>query len=151
MAVCSLMLSACGTSSDHDAQGTSSSSGQQVVFEAADGVRLVGRIFGDGDVGVVLAHMGRPGDTQADWYRLARALAKRGYTALTYNRRGVCTAPGRDCSGGLDDYASSWKDVVGAAGFLRARVRRTSFSSGRASARWPRSTLWSRGASRLQR
>jgi uncharacterized protein len=63
--------------------------------------------------------MGRSGDTQADWYRLARVLAARGYTALTYNRRGVCNARARECSGGSDDYASSWKDVVGAVDFLR--------------------------------
>jgi pimeloyl-ACP methyl ester carboxylesterase len=95
-----------------------------VTFEASDGVTLVGRIFGEGDAGVVLAHMGRAGDTQADWYRLARALAARGYTALTYNRRGVCNARARECSGGSDDYASSWQDVVGAVDFLRERGAR---------------------------
>jgi hypothetical protein len=30
--------------------------------------------------------MGRGGDTQVDFYPLARALAQRGYLALTYNR-----------------------------------------------------------------
>jgi pimeloyl-ACP methyl ester carboxylesterase len=85
-----------------------------VQFEAADGVQLVGRIFGDGEVGVVMAHMGREGDSQRDWFRLARPLAERGYFVLTYNRRGVCSAPGQECSAGADDYASSWKDVVGA-------------------------------------
>jgi dienelactone hydrolase len=98
--------------------------GSQVTFRASDGVRLAGRSFGGGDVGVVLSHMGRHGDTAADWYRLARALAERGYTALAYNRRGVCSRTGRECSGGVDVYASSWKDVVGAAAFLRARGAR---------------------------
>jgi pimeloyl-ACP methyl ester carboxylesterase len=121
LAICGLVLSACGTSSTDDARGPSSPRGEAVTFEASDGVKLVGRIFGDGEVGVVLAHMGRWEDTQADWYRLARALAERGYTALTYNRRGVCSGPGRECSGGPDDYATSWKDVVGASGFVRAR------------------------------
>jgi uncharacterized protein len=123
VALCSLVLSACGTSAKDDA-GSASAPETEVTFEASDGVTLVGRIFGEGDVGVVLAHMGRPGDTQADWYRLARALAARGYTALTYNRRGVCNARARECSGGSDDYASNWQDVVGAADFLRERGAR---------------------------
>jgi Ca2+-binding RTX toxin-like protein len=37
------------------------------------------------------------------------------------NRRGVCTSPGRECSGGSDDYAASSQAVVGAVEFLRAR------------------------------
>jgi uncharacterized protein len=65
--------------------------------------------------------MGRGGDSQADFYRLARALAERGYLAVTYNRRGVCSAPGRECSAGINDDASSWKDVVGASAFVRSR------------------------------
>jgi dienelactone hydrolase len=120
LALCAIVLSACGTSSKDD-ERASAPSGGKVRFEASDEVKLVGRIFGDGDVGVVLAHMGRGGDTQADWYRLARALAEGGYTALTFNRRGVCARLGRECSGGPDDYATSWKDVVGAANFVRAR------------------------------
>jgi pimeloyl-ACP methyl ester carboxylesterase len=116
-AVCSLTLAACGSSSNDDSPAAS----EAVAFEASDGVRLVGRILGDGDVGVVLAHMGRPGDTMRDWDELARALAERGYTVLAYNRRGVCNAPGTSCSGGLDDLASSWQDVVGAVAFMRAR------------------------------
>lgn len=121
LAICALVPSACGTSSTDDARGPSSTRGEAVTFEASDGVKLVGRIFGDGEVAMVLAHMGRSEDTQADWYRLARVLAERGYTALTYNRRGVCSGPGRECSGGPDDYAASWKDVVGASDFVRAR------------------------------
>jgi dienelactone hydrolase len=121
LTLCTLILSACATSSDDESQGTTSAGGEQVTFEASDGVKLVGRLFGEGEVGVVMAHMGGPSDSQKNWYSLARALAKRGYVALAYNRRGVCTASGRECSGGVDDYASSWKDVVGAADFLRGR------------------------------
>jgi len=69
--------------------------------------------------------MGRPGDTQADWFPPARALAGGGYTALTYNRRGVCSVVGQECSAGPDDYASSWKDVVGASDFIRSRCTTT--------------------------
>ena len=92
-----------------------------MTFEAADGVKLAGRLYGDGDVGVVLAHMGRAGDTLLDWVLLSRELAERGYMALAHNRRGVCTTPGRECSAGFDEYTRSWKDVVGASSYLRAR------------------------------
>jgi pimeloyl-ACP methyl ester carboxylesterase len=121
MLVSVLVLSACGASSEHGPEDAVSTGGERVVFEAVDGVRLTGMVFGHGPVGVVFAHMGRGGDTQADFYPLARVLAERGYLALTYNRRGVCGVRGRDCSEGIDDYASSWKDVVGASRFVRSR------------------------------
>jgi pimeloyl-ACP methyl ester carboxylesterase len=115
-----LLLPACGGTSD-DGPNEASNSGERVQFEAADRVQLAGRIFGAGEVGVVMAHMGREEDSQADWFRLARPLAERGYLVLTYNRRGVCSAPGRECSAGADDYASSWKDVVGAVEAVRSK------------------------------
>jgi pimeloyl-ACP methyl ester carboxylesterase len=121
LVVGALVLPACGPSSKRDRTHHSSRSGEPVIFDAADGVRLTGKVFGEGPVGVVLAHMGRGGDTQADFYPLARELAERGYLALTYNRRGVCDASARTCSQGSDDYASSWQDVVGAAEFVRSR------------------------------
>ena len=87
---------------------------------------LDGRLFGRGRVGVILVHMGRGGDSQADWAGLARTLSGRGYAVLTYDRRGVCPQRGAGCSAGPDDYATSWRDVVGAVGFLRSRgVERT--------------------------
>jgi dienelactone hydrolase len=119
--VSALALPACGTSSAPEPTQASSGRREPVLFEAADGVGLTGMVFGVGRVGVVLAHMGRAGDTQADLYPLARALAERGYLALTYNRRGVCAASRTECSDGADDYASSWEDVVGAAKFVRSR------------------------------
>jgi dienelactone hydrolase len=119
--VIALLLPACGTSSKSDSSHRVSERGKPVAFDAADGVRLTGRVFGEGPVGVVLAHMGRGGDTQADFYALAGKLAGRGYLALTYNRRGVCGTSDRECSAGPSDYASSWNDVVGAAEFARSR------------------------------
>lgn len=116
-----LLLPACAGSSEADSSDRSSKRGERVSFEAADGVRLTGMTFGEGRVGVVLAHMGRGGDMQADFYPLARELAERGYLALTYNRRGVCGPSERQCSSGPYDYASSWQDVVGAAEFVRAK------------------------------
>jgi dienelactone hydrolase len=99
---------------------------QRVHFRASDGVPLDGRLFGKGEDGVVLVHMGRPGDTQADWARMARVLARKGFLVLTFNRRGNCPKHGDGCSRGFDSYENSWRDVVGAVRFLRAKgVRRT--------------------------
>ncbi|HEU4831977.1 MAG TPA: hypothetical protein VFU18_04640 [Actinomycetota bacterium] len=61
---------------------------ESVRFRGAGGVRLEGRVFGSGDVGVVLGHM-RPGD-QSQWLGFVALLADRGYMVLTYDRRGVC-------------------------------------------------------------
>lgn len=97
--------------------------GRKVVFRAADGVRITGAMFGHGPVTVVLAHMGRGGDQAVDWVPFARVLAARGYRALIFNRRGICSAAphgGEMCSGGVDDLAAHWKDVVGAVHFLRS-------------------------------
>lgn len=99
--------------------------GTPVGFRTRDGVRLEGKVWGDGQVGIVFSHMGGAGDDQADWYPLARALAGRGYAALTYNRRGVCPGRGDGCSGGADDLRRSWQDVVAADRFLRSRGARS--------------------------
>ncbi len=90
-----------------------------MTFEARDGVKLSGRLFGSGPVAVVFSHMGRPGDTRADWTPVARALADREHLALVYNRRGVCSGSRDTCSGGTDDYAASWRDVAGAVDYAR--------------------------------
>ena len=94
---------------------------ERVHFRATDGVLLDGRVFGHGRVGVVLVHMGRADDTQRDWWATARRLARRGYLALTYDRRGVCPRRGAGCSQGSNDYQASWRDVAGAVAFLRRR------------------------------
>jgi pimeloyl-ACP methyl ester carboxylesterase len=94
---------------------------ERVHFRATDGVLLDGRLYGSGDKGVVLVHMGRGGDTQNDWSGVARLLAGNGFLVLTYDRRGVCVRNGTGCSEGIDDYARSWKDIVGAARFLRSQ------------------------------
>jgi dipeptidyl aminopeptidase/acylaminoacyl peptidase len=109
-----LLVAGCGSS-------TSAADADPVVFRASDGVRLRGLVSGAGRVGIVLSHMGRPGDSRADWQPLARALADKGYLVLAYSRRGACLANGTSCSAGVDDLPASWRDVVGAYRFLRAR------------------------------
>ena len=92
-----------------------------VQFHAADGTRLEGRVFGSGDVGVVLAHM-FPAD-QRSWWPFASTLAGDGYRVLTFDFRGYCpggSAGGNaGCSGGSKDIPKISEDVVAAATYLR--------------------------------
>ena len=90
---------------------------EPVTFEAADGVGLEGRLFGSGDVGVVLSHM-RPGD-QGQWVAFAGLLAENGYRVLTYDRRGECPGGDLGCSEGDEGDPGTWKDLAGAVAFLR--------------------------------
>jgi pimeloyl-ACP methyl ester carboxylesterase len=89
---------------------------ESVRLSGDGGVRLEGRLFGSGEVGVALAHM-RPGD-QSQWFELAGLLANNGYRVLTYNRRGSCPGGDFGCSGGNDD-VGTWKDLA----FVVERLR----------------------------
>lgn len=111
----SVLGAACGDQGPSvDLAGT-----EQVMFEADDGIRLAGRLFGDGETAVVLSHM-RPAD-QSSWFRFADRLADAGYLVLTYNFRGYCPGGDAGCSEGDRDISAIWRDVVGAIGFVRAR------------------------------
>jgi esterase/lipase len=112
------------------AAGACASSGQEegtadiaastaVSFRSSDGVKLAGRVFGDGRVGVVLAHM-FPAD-QTSWWAFARFLAPRGFTVLTFDFRGYCPGGVAGCSEGERDVAAMWQDVLGAVDFMMAR------------------------------
>lgn len=61
--------------------------------------------------------MGRSGDGPQDWDGFARRLADRGYRALTYHRPRV-------------PYERIWKDVLGAADYLRRNGARTVIVAG---------------------
>jgi pimeloyl-ACP methyl ester carboxylesterase len=63
-----------------------------VRFETTDGVTLDGRVFGDGENGVVLAHM-RPA-SMGSWFPFAETLASAGYTALAFDFRGYGASGG---------------------------------------------------------
>jgi pimeloyl-ACP methyl ester carboxylesterase len=91
---------------------------RQVTFASADGVRLSGRLFGEGRVGVVLSHM-LPAD-QTSWWDFARELAGKGYLALTYDFRGYCPGGDAGCSQGRRDIAAIWRDVLGAIDEVRS-------------------------------
>jgi pimeloyl-ACP methyl ester carboxylesterase len=87
-----------------------------VEFTARDGERLTGRLFGRGTTAVVLSHMGSSANSQDDWTTFAEALARRGFQALTFERRGV-----------LSDV---WLDVLGAGDFLRTNGARRVVAAG---------------------
>ena len=109
--------SACGSDASSGAEPAAGS--RAVTFESSDGVRLAGRVFGEGPNGVVLAHM-RPAD-QRSWFDFADRLAGQGYQVLTFDFRGYCPGGDGGCSQGRTDVASLWQDVVGAVSFLRER------------------------------
>ena len=90
---------------------------ERVTFDAEDGVTLEGRLFGSGDVGVVLSHM-RPGD-QGQWFAFAGLLADNGYRVLTFDRRGECPGGDLGCSEGDGGEPGTWKDLAGAVALLR--------------------------------
>jgi uncharacterized protein len=88
---------------------------ETVTFTTDDGVMLAGTLFGSGKIAVILAHQGTPGADQKTWQPFARLLAERGYTALTFDFRGVGQ------SKGVLGYGNLWQDVKAAAQFLRER------------------------------
>lgn len=89
---------------------------ESVRFRASDGRELVGRLWGDGDVGVVLAHGFSRGIAQDGWVSFAAFLADRGYRVLTFNFRGFCDS--EECSGGAEDPQKYWHDVAAATAFM---------------------------------
>jgi len=96
------------------------SGSRAVSFTSTDGVRLEGRLFGEGTTAVVLSHM-RPAD-QRSWFGFAARLADAGYLVLTYDFRGYCPG-GEDggCSEGETEIGALWQDVLGAIAFVRSR------------------------------
>jgi predicted alpha/beta-hydrolase family hydrolase len=125
----SFVLASCGGGAEPDDEPSSPQStaespsptpvpGEAVTFRASDGVRIEGRLFGDGRVGVVLGH--QIDNDQEAWWDFAELLADEGYTALTINFRGFCPREGAGCSGdgGTGD---AWRDMVAGAQELRDR------------------------------
>ena len=79
---------------------------QSMTFTTQDGVTLSGRVFGAGDVGVVLAHM--YAKDQSSWSELAEVLAVEGYQVLAFDFRGY------GVSTGTKDIALIDRDIVAA-------------------------------------
>ena len=101
-----------------------------VSFPADDGTRLEGRLFGTGDVGIVLAHGDDPDAAQEVWFPFASELSRAGYQVLTFDFRGFCPHGVGGCSAGHSDPTNTWHDVVGAIAFLKAAGARDVFLIG---------------------
>jgi dienelactone hydrolase len=103
--------------------------GKKVTFRAEDGTKLLGRVWGEGEVGVVIAHGHSPLTGQDDWLPFPGVLAAQGYHVLTFNFRGFCSDDG--CSRPLRiELGNNWLDVVAATGFLEARGAKRVFLIG---------------------
>ncbi|HXF81470.1 MAG TPA: alpha/beta fold hydrolase [bacterium] len=89
---------------------------EHVSFRTADGVILRGHLWRGGPTAVVFSHM--YGTTQAIWSDLARRLAGRGHTVLTFDFRGV------GASGGRLVIARVFHDTVAAVRFVRSQGAR---------------------------
>jgi pimeloyl-ACP methyl ester carboxylesterase len=98
-------------------------SSEAVTFPSTDGIRLAGRLYGTGPHGVVLAHMGSPRFSQADWLPVAVKLAKSGFRVLAFDYRGICFTPDPNvgCSEGDLDWPNAWRDIASAVDFLRGK------------------------------
>lgn len=96
---------------DGGGAGSSSVPTKDITFETSDGVELAGRLFGEGEIGVALAHM-YPADARS-WYGGAEALAEAGYMTLAFNFRGYAPSEGDKSPSKAAD------DVRGATAALR--------------------------------
>jgi len=85
----------------------------RVSFTTEDGIRLSGRLFGQGKTGVVLCHM-YPAD-QRSWWEFASLLAEKGYAALAFDFRGYGESEGKK------EIAKIYLDVRAALKYLRDR------------------------------
>ncbi|UCD98744.1 MAG: alpha/beta hydrolase [Chloroflexota bacterium] len=88
-----------------------------VKFPAEDGLTIVGTQFGQGEVAVILAHMGEAGsNTRASWSPFARYIATTGeFTALAIDLRGYGN------TGGMRKHGEQYLDVLAAIDFLKAQ------------------------------
>jgi alpha/beta superfamily hydrolase len=86
-----------------------------VRFTTQDNLKLAGTLFGEGDLAVILAHMGMPDVDQQSWYPFARLIASKGFTALTFDFRG------RGKSEGMQVFNTLPYDVFAAIQFLQDR------------------------------
>jgi pimeloyl-ACP methyl ester carboxylesterase len=117
------------TSAASDAPTPDPASGSRAVrFATGEHVRLAGRVFGSGSVGVVLAH--QVDNDQSAWFPFAQRLASHGYRVLTFDLRGYCPGGVDGCSSGNPDVEASADDVDAAVRFIGAGGARTVFLIG---------------------
>ena len=91
---------------------------EEVEFSAEGGPNLRGRVWSEGDIGVVLAHGFDAEIGQDGWDGFAEYLADLGYGVLTFDFRGFCD---RDaCSESPIQTYENWRDAAAAVDYLRA-------------------------------
>lgn len=88
---------------------------EEVMFVTEDQVEIAGTLFGEGEIAVLLLHMGAGKVTQKSWHPFAIWLAENGFTALTIDFRG------RGKSGGTLSPVVLYRDAFAAIDFLRQR------------------------------
>jgi pimeloyl-ACP methyl ester carboxylesterase len=121
--------SSTATSDPSDAPTPDPTAGSRAVrFAAGEHVRLAGRVFGSGPVGVVLAH--QVDNDQSAWFPYAQRLAARGYRVLTFDLRGHCPGGVDGCSSGGANVEASADDVDAAVRFIQGGGVRTVFLIG---------------------
>lgn len=59
-----------------------------IPFRTSDDVLLMGKLFGEGEIAVILAHQGTIGANQRDWEEFAMLVAGRGFAAFSFDFRG---------------------------------------------------------------
>ncbi len=105
-----------------------------VRFDSTDGVELVGRLWGEGKTGVVLAHGFDEQLGQGGWYPVGsqsfpRALDRRGYLVLTFNFRGFSDDEDAASEGGID-VSNNWRDAMAAIDYIRLQGAKRVFLVG---------------------
>ncbi len=88
---------------------------EAVTLITDDGVDIAGTLFGEGDIAVLLLHMGAGQANQRSWHPFARTLAAEGFAALTIDFRGD------GASGGERVVNRLIRDARAAVEFLQAR------------------------------
>lgn len=69
--------------------------GEEINFVTEDKLKIYGTIYrGDRDLAILLAHQRDNSATQKSWRAFAQLLASKGYTALTFDFRGVGKSQG---------------------------------------------------------
>ena len=81
-----LALVGCGAGDDTPVPTPPQNTAKSAAFTTEDGVTIKARLFGQGERGVVLAHMFL--SDQTSWWEFAELLADSGYMALTLDFRG---------------------------------------------------------------
>src|SRR5688572_21902970 len=85
LALVAACVPAAGAGAQPERAGYTCVSGPDVTFQAADGTKLIGHVFGTGPKAVVLGHQSQ--GTLCEWLPYARRLARLGYTAFALDFR----------------------------------------------------------------